>query len=500
MKPEQKSRNQLTTKQDTSPTPVGGENGKRASKTRWKFTRHQIFVACTVLITLTLLLTVFCGVALKPAEEKPGGALHGEQGAQGIQGPQGPRGEQGAQGAQGIQGVQGERGIPGKSAYEIYCEQYGYTGSEADWMREVHDRLSESTPEELYTQVRACTVTVEAQNCSGQLVGRGSGFFVDDKGTVLTAYHIINGAKTIYITMPDGAVYEVTAVVAFEVARDLALLQIKPALKTPYLELEQGQIIPGETLYAYGSTQGNLDGSFSSGVAATEAKRVVSNAASGGEFTVFHYTCPITDGCRGGAILNRYGKVVGIVTQGPDGGIGLPVAVSAVEAGALDRSYARSVEEFFYDTEYYRIKWLECVSAEQENNNTPKGADWIDTSGITYTGSTVKGDLDYYAFELKGKEYFDFSMALHTGAERYDYTPVLADGNGKIVELTWDTVTRDGFVLNCAATTLAPGTYYLRIDGYYGELMTDYSLYTYWRPLSERDSFGYEITFSDMMT
>ena len=500
MKPEQKPRNQLTKKQDASPTPVGGEGTKEKSKFQWKLNRRQLLVTCAVLAMLTLLLTVFCGVALKTPDAGQGSAVQGEQGIQGVQGPQGPQGEQGAQGEQGIQGVQGEQGIPGKSAYEIYCEQYGYTGSEADWMREVHERLSEHTPEEVYTRAQACTVTVEARNSSGQITGRGSGFFVDDKGTVMTAYHIIDGAKQIRITMPDSAVYEVTDVVAFDAARDLVLLQIKPAQKTPFLEIEKNAIIPGEILYVYGSTLGGLDGSFSSGVAASEAKQMTLAAPSGGNFTVFHYTCPVTDGCRGGAILNAHGKVIGVVTQGVAGASSLPVAVSAAEADALDRGYVRSVEDFFYDTEYYRIKWQECLSAEQENNNTPKGADWIDTAGITFIGSTVKGDLDYYAFELKGKEYFDFSLAFSVQADRYYYTPVLVDGNGKSVELSWDTVTRDGIVLDCAAAILAPGIYYLCLDGYHGEIMTEYSLYTYWRPLSERDSFGYGILFSDMLT
>ena len=114
-------------------------------------------------------------------------------------------------------------------------------------------------------------------------------------------------------------------------------------------------------------------------------------------------------------------------------------------------------------------------------------------------GSTVKGDLDYYAFELKGKEYFDFSVAFNVQTDRYYYTPVLVDGNGKAVELNWDTVTQDGIVLDCAAALLTPGIYYLRLDGYHGEIMTEYSLYTYWRPLSERETFGYEVTFADMM-
>ena len=73
----------------------------------------------------------------------------GVQGIQGIQGPQGPQGEKGEVGAQGpqgpqgekgdngAQGLQGEQGIPGKSAYELYCEKYNYTGTEEEWLNDL---------------------------------------------------------------------------------------------------------------------------------------------------------------------------------------------------------------------------------------------------------------------------------------------------------------------------------------------------------------------------
>lgn len=70
----------------------------------------------------------------------------GETGATGATGPQGPQGETGATGPQGPQGEtgatgatgpQGPQGATGKSAYEIYCELYGYEGSEEQWITDL---------------------------------------------------------------------------------------------------------------------------------------------------------------------------------------------------------------------------------------------------------------------------------------------------------------------------------------------------------------------------
>ena len=58
----------------------------------------------------------------------------GDQGEQGIQGIQGEKGDKGDQGIQGIQGIQGETG---KSAFELYCEAYGYEGTEEQWIADL---------------------------------------------------------------------------------------------------------------------------------------------------------------------------------------------------------------------------------------------------------------------------------------------------------------------------------------------------------------------------
>ena len=116
----------------------------------------------------------------------------GEQGPQGIQGIQGIQGEQGAQGPQGPQGVQGEQGIQGeqgergetgpagqtgaggKTAYEIYCEQFGYTGTEEEWLSALEQRLQPFTNGELYALVDRATLSLECYDRNGEKFSVGS--------------------------------------------------------------------------------------------------------------------------------------------------------------------------------------------------------------------------------------------------------------------------------------------------------------------------------------
>ena len=103
----------------------------------------------SILLVLSLLLCLVCllsscniGTSGIPGPQGEKGDK-GDQGVQGLQGVQGVQGPQGVQGIQGIQGVQGEKGEqgpqgePGKSAYELYCEKYNYTGTEEDWLNDL---------------------------------------------------------------------------------------------------------------------------------------------------------------------------------------------------------------------------------------------------------------------------------------------------------------------------------------------------------------------------
>ncbi len=469
---------------------------------------------CATLMLLSALFVVFCGVALNPqgtpgetgaqgirGEQGEVGAPgpQGEQGIPGEQGPKGEPGDKGDKGDKGDPGADGKDGAPGKSAYEIYCEQYGYTGTEAEWMAVVHERLSIHTSQEIYALAEACTVTVESFKGSDIPLHRGSGFFLDPNGLIMTAYHLIDGATRIRVTMPDSAIYEVTHVVAFDKSRDLAVIRIGTSRETPYLTLEAEGVTPGETIYTFGSVLGGLNGAFSSGVVASDLLETNSAVSAAVKIREFRYTSSIPRGNSGAPILNAHGQVIGIVTRGYTEGDVLHTATYIGEAAALDMTYNRTVQEFFADTEYYRVKWFEEERQEMENNNTMKVADAIAASGLTFRGTVEKDDPDYYVLEITGKEAVDFSLAFCAGTSDF-YLPVLIPASNTTVELSWEEIPYGDGVAYAARATLAPGVYYIAVNGHYSDMESAYFLYSYWRPISERNGFGYDITFADMIS
>ncbi len=474
-----------------------------AGETAGRLQRRKLIALCGAVVALAALFVVFCGVALNPRTLGADGeqGLQGEQGIQGEQGPQGIPGAQGEKGDKGARGEQGVQGIPGKSAYEIYCEQYGYEGSEEEWMSEVYDRLSAHTSQEIYALAEACTVTVESfRETDGiplKSLAKGSGFFMDPQGLIMTAYHVIDGATQIKVTMPDSAVYEVTGVVAFDKARDLAVIRINTSRETPYLSFETEGVAPGETVYTFGSVGGGSDGAFSSGVVASDLLETPLVGQSG-KLSEFRYTCSMPLGNSGAPIINAHGKVIGIVTRGYTEGSTLNTATFIGEAANLDMAYDRAVTDFFTDTEYYRIKWQEEAHREMENNNTMKAADIMDEPGQTFSGSVKKDDPDYFSFEITGNQSVDFSLLFSVDTPDF-YYPILIPSVGSNIELTWKQVDCGDMQLYGARATLAPGIYYMAINGHYSDQASSYGLYTYWRPLAERNSFAYEVTFEDAM-
>ena len=80
------------------------------------------------------------------------------------------------------------------------------------------------------------------------------------------------------------------------------------------------------------------------------------------------------------------------------------------------------------------------------------------------------------------------------------YYPAIFDENRNLVEFEWDvTFNDDEERVYYTYKTLAPGTYYVQVLGHYPDAETDYSLYTYWRPISELNSFVYPIYDTDFL-
>ncbi len=173
------------------------------------------------------------------------------------------------------------------------------------------------TPKQIVEQSRAAIVRIE--------VGAdrvGTGFVVDDDGTVATNLHVVEGAADIKVRTLDGTVLTVPRIVAIDVAHDLALLGVDPRTPLPALRLgDSDTVAAGDPVIAIGNPLGVLDYTVSDGL--ISSVRPVT-----AELTLLQISAPISQGSSGGPLFNAYGEVIGVATaiftEGQNLNFGIP--------------------------------------------------------------------------------------------------------------------------------------------------------------------------------
>lgn len=195
-----------------------------------------------------------------------------------------------------------------------------------------------------YVQKRTVTVNVTLKNGTSS----GSGFFIDDQGTLVTSYHVIDGAVAIEVAASDGATYTMQEIVDFNELLDVAVIKID-VTGNPFLSLPEEGARTGESVYAVGSSLGFLDGTFSDGIISNATRYV-------GQIECIQTTAAISNGNSGGPLVNAYGEVVGInafsYTSGEN--LNLAVKIENLEDLTMDKHWNISKYKEWYDTEISR--------------------------------------------------------------------------------------------------------------------------------------------------
>lgn len=192
----------------------------------------------------------------------------------------------------------------------------------------------ELSPEELFRKVSGAVVFVEARDRFFKVRGFGSGFFINPEGTLVTNYHVVEGAHFATIVCPDGTSFFVDSVLALEKEFDLAVLKVKGE-QLPYLTLSSGDApLPGTRVYAIGNPKG-FQNTISEGLVSGIRLGLLPGTP------MIQTTAPISAGSSGGPLINARGEVVGVTTLTRLDGQNLNFAVPATTVRSLlDRADA----------------------------------------------------------------------------------------------------------------------------------------------------------------
>ncbi len=191
---------------------------------------------------------------------------------------------------------------------------------------------------ELVKRIKPSAVGIETFDEKGNLLSRGSGFFIDyDK--VVTNRHVIEKSVRAELSLTNGKKFAVKAILAVDAEGDLALLKVDvPASAVTPLPIERSTPQEGESVVVIGNPFG-LEGSVSNGI--VSAVREIP-----GYGKIIQITAAISPGSSGSPVVNMRGQVIGVATLQAVEGQNINFAVPAERILQLKPSSFQSFASF----------------------------------------------------------------------------------------------------------------------------------------------------------
>ncbi len=148
--------------------------------------------------------------------------------------------------------------------------------------------------------------------------GMGSGFLVNEKGYVITNFHVVHGEKHVNITRYKQTdqelkriVYKDVRIVALDPFHDLAVLQVdekETALGGPAVLSPEETVNTGEKVFVIGNPMG-LERTVTEGVVSHTGRMFAGKV-------YLQVDAAINPGNSGGPLFNSRGQVIGVVNMG----------------------------------------------------------------------------------------------------------------------------------------------------------------------------------------
>jgi 2-alkenal reductase len=140
----------------------------------------------------------------------------------------------------------------------------------------------------------------------------GSGFFVSDKGYVITNNHVVEGAQSVHIILSDGSDQPAT-VVGTDKYNDIAVLKSAGPVPAVAALGDSDVLQPGESVIAIGSPLGDFKNSVTVGVVSATGRSIDTGQGFQVEGLV-QTDAAINQGNSGGPLVNLAGQVIGVNT------------------------------------------------------------------------------------------------------------------------------------------------------------------------------------------
>lgn len=160
---------------------------------------------------------------------------------------------------------------------------------------------------EIYNQIKNSIVLIQTD------IGLGSGFIYDNEGHIITNFHVIEDATSIYVTFLDGNI-SYASIVGEDPYSDLAVIKVNQYITTlhPVVLGNSSALVVGESVAAIGNPFG-LSDTITAGIVSAKDREL---QAPGGYLIVdiIQVDAAVNPGNSGGPLVNLKGQVIGINT------------------------------------------------------------------------------------------------------------------------------------------------------------------------------------------
>ncbi|MGD9722328.1 MAG: trypsin-like peptidase domain-containing protein [Pirellulales bacterium] len=167
--------------------------------------------------------------------------------------------------------------------------------------------------------------------------GMGTGVIIDERGYILTNFHVVDGVREIQVTLADDRTL-VATLESHDTTTDLAVIRITSSAKLPVINIgTSDDLMPGEPVIAVGNAYGYTHTVTCGIISALHRVVQVSDAQKYED--LIQTDASINPGNSGGPLLNADGEMIGInvaVRAGAQGiGFAIPVDLAMNVAAEL---------------------------------------------------------------------------------------------------------------------------------------------------------------------
>jgi serine protease Do len=323
-------------------------------------------------------------------------------------------------------------------------------------------KKSYANAQAVFAQVNKSIVYIESYNKYNKAVSTGSGIIVGANGQIATNYHVVTDYSEITkvkVKLASGEIFYATKALGYDVDKDLVLLKLDTTrTNLPAATLgDSSAVATGEKVYALGSPKG-IQNSITEGIVSN--KNVVVDKKN-----YIQTSAQLSPGNSGGALVNKYGEVIGINDWTMNEGQNMNYAIPINVFKAMPKN--KNVTLLQVNKAYYVAAAGKGDVNEEESNDTSDYGDKIPYADARAFGKLSSNkDVDYYYFVVTANtDVSIYGVTLKTESLTPDLKITIEDdetGDYLESELVLDEQSQTYYP--SIETSVTPGSYSIKVE------------------------------------